>query len=225
MTLATGEMVLAILPEIALVALAAVLMVVSMLKNDKANQWIGCITAGGMLVIAVLAFLFSMPKSEPLLIWGGMLRFDAAAFVFRILFLVGAGLTAVFSCTEDAIRRKPEFYLMLVFSTLGMSLMAASSDLIMLFLSIETASIPLYVMAGIKIKEEKSVEAGLKYFLFGAMSSAIMVYGFSLIYGFSGTTHLYELSGLIASHNVPLAGFVVVLWALSNSIVRLLVPS
>ena len=208
MNLTTSEMLLAILPEIALVVLAGLLMLVSMLKRERLDRTIGCLTAGGMLVIALLAFLFSMPKAEPMLIWGGMLRLDSAAFVFRIIFLVGAGLTAIFSCTEEHVRRRPEFYILLTLSTMGMSLMASSADLIMLFLAIETASIPLYVMAGIKIKEEKSVEAGLKYFLFGAMSSAMMVYGFTLIYGFGGTTHLYEIAENVAGQSIPLAGFV-----------------
>lgn len=209
MTLTVAQMTLAILPELLLVVLAGVLIVISILKREKCNQVLGCITAGGIILAIVAAFMFAMPKAEPALIWGGMLRLDSAAFVFRMIFLFGAALTAIFSCTEDTIRCRPEFYMMLVFSTLGMSLMASASDLIMLFLAIETASIPLYVMAGIKVKEEKSVEAGLKYFLFGGMSSAIMVYGFSLIYGFSGTTHLYDIAQGVIAQQVPLAGVVV----------------
>lgn len=209
MTLSVSQMTLAILPEILLVVLVGVLIVISMIKREKCNQVLGCITAGGFILAIVSAFLFAMPKAEPALIWGDMLRLDSATFVFRMIFLFGAALTAIFSCTEDSIRCRPEFYMMLVFSTLGMSLMASSSDIIMLFLAIETASIPLYVMAGIKIKEEKSVEAGLKYFLFGGMSSAIMVYGFSLIYGFSGTTHLYNIAQGVIAHQVPIAGVVV----------------
>ena len=208
MTLSISQMTLAILPELLLVVLAGMLIVISILKNEKLNQVLGCITAGGIILAIVSAFLFAMPKTEPALLWGGMLRLDSATFVFRMIFLFGAALTAIFSCTEDTINCRPEFYMMLVFSTLGMSLMASSSDMIMLFLAIETASIPLYVMAGIKVKEEKSVEAGLKYFLFGGMSSAIMVYGFSLIYGFSGTTQLYEIARGIAAQQVPLAGVV-----------------
>ncbi|PKN89558.1 MAG: NADH-quinone oxidoreductase subunit N, partial [Chloroflexi bacterium HGW-Chloroflexi-7] len=191
-----------------MIVLAGVLIVISIINRDKCKQVLGCITAGGMILAIVSAFLFAMPKAEPILMWGGMLRLDSVTFVFRLIFLFGAAVTAIFSCTEETIRCRPEFYMMLVFSTLGMSLMASSSDMIMLFLAIETASIPLYVMAGIKVKEEKSVEAGLKYFLFGGMSSAIMVYGFSLIYGFSGTTHLYEIARGIAAQQVPLAGVV-----------------
>lgn len=209
MTLTVAQMTLAILPELILVVLAGVLIVISIIKHEKLNQALGCITAGGMILAIVAAFLFAMPKAEPVLMWGEMLRLDSATFVFRMIFLFGAALTAIFSCTEDTIHSRPEFYMMLVFSTIGMSLMASASDLIMLFLAVEIASIPLYVMAGIKVKEEKSVEAGLKYFLFGGMSSAIMVYGFSLIYGFSGTTHLYDIAQSVIAQQVPLAGVVV----------------
>ena len=78
-------------------------------------------------------------------------------------------------------------------STLGMSLMAGSADLIMLYIAIETTSIPLYVLAGFLKHDEKSTEAGFKYLMFGAMTSAIMLYGFSLLYGFTGTTNIYLL--------------------------------
>jgi NADH-quinone oxidoreductase subunit N len=79
-------------------------------------------------------------------------------------------------------------------STLGMTLMATSADLIMLYLAIETTAIPLYVLAGFLKQDDKSTESGFKYFLFGAMTSAIMLYGFSLIYGFTGTTNIYYLA-------------------------------
>ncbi len=72
-----------------------------------------------------------------------------------------------------------------------MSLMASASDLIMLYLAIETTSIPLYVLAGFVIVDQKSVESGIKYLLFGAMTSAVMLFGFSFLYGFTGTTNLY----------------------------------
>jgi NADH-quinone oxidoreductase subunit N len=208
-TLSVFEMTLAILPEIGLLVLAGMVIVISLLKRERCNQSLGWMTTAGFVVIGILAFLFSTPKAEPVLIWGGMLRLDAPAFLFRILFLVGAALTAIFTNTDDTIRCRPEYYLMLIFSTLGLSFMASASDLIMLFLAVETASIPLYIMAGIKIKEEKSVEAGIKYFLFGAMSSAIMVYGFSLMYGFSGTTQIYDIAQAVAAKQVPLAALVV----------------
>jgi NADH-quinone oxidoreductase subunit N len=82
--------------------------------------------------------------------------------------------------------------------------MAMAADLMMLFLAIETTSIPLYILAGFMKGDQKSAESGMKYFLFGAMTSAVMLYGFSLIYGFAGETNIYllteaALSGQISS--------------------------
>ena len=71
--------------------------------------------------------------------------------------------------------------------------MASAADLVMLYLAIETTSIPLYVLAGFMLNDDRSTEAGFKYLLYGAMTSAVMLYGFSLLYGFAGTTDLYAL--------------------------------
>jgi NADH-quinone oxidoreductase subunit N len=93
--------------------------------------------------------------------------------------------------------------------------MASAADMIILFLAVETASIPLYILAGFFKNETRSIEAGIKYMLFGAMSSAIMLYGFSLLYGFSGTTQIYHLAEQFHDKGVTtaplLAGFVLVL--------------
>ena len=84
----------------------------------------------------------------------------------------------------------------------------------MLFLAIETASIPLYILAGFSKTDDKSVESGFKYLLFGATTSAVMLYGFTLLYGFTGTTNLYEMASAITAGNVaalPLVGSIVLL--------------
>jgi NADH-quinone oxidoreductase subunit N len=75
-----------------------------------------------------------------------------------------------------------------------MCLMSSAADIIMLYLAIETTSIPLYILAGFMIRDDKSTESGFKYLLFGAAASAVMLYGFTLLYGFSGTTNIYEIA-------------------------------
>jgi NADH-quinone oxidoreductase subunit N len=115
------------------------------------------------------------------LIFGGMLRHDWMAFSFKVLFLFAAAMTALLSADVEGVEDRGEYYALLVVATLGMSLMTSSADMIMLFLAIETTSIPLYVLAGFMKGDDKSTEAGLKYFL-------------SLLYGFSGDTNIYRLS-------------------------------
>lgn len=193
---------IAILPEIALLVLAAILLLVDLRKKKKDSDLINWLAFAGLLLSFVLTLIFGQPHGEEA-VWGGMIRHDLMAFIFRLVFIAGAAFTVVFSRGWDAIGKKGEFYSLLVLSTLGMTLMGAAGDLVMLLIAIETASIPLYIMAGFTTRDEKSSEAGFKYLLFGAMTSAVMMYGFSLLFGFSGTTNLYELAGAISASSVP----------------------
>lgn len=197
------SMLLAILPEIGLVVLAALVLVLDLLNHGAFRRSLGWVTAGGLLVIAVLAALLARPAAEPQLIFGGMLRLDGLAFVFRLIFLTGAALTALFMLDHEPEGQQGEFYALMLVATLGMNLMASAADLIMLYLAIETTSLPLYIMAGFMTREAKSTEAGIKYFLFGAMTAAVMLYGFSLLYGFAGTTNLYAMAAQFAAIPVP----------------------
>ncbi|MRR52638.1 MAG: hypothetical protein EG825_17335, partial [Rhodocyclaceae bacterium] len=130
------SMFLAILPEIGLVVLAALTLLLDLVWQDRRCRFLGWITAGGLAVIAGLAVAFARPGPEPLLIFGGMLRLDNTGFVFRMIFLFGASLTALFAVDNEGLCRKGDFYTLMLVSTLGMSLMASSADLIMLFLAI-----------------------------------------------------------------------------------------
>ncbi len=195
------SMLLAILPEIGLVILAALVLALDLVWHGKARRNLGWVTAAGLLVIIALSLAFARPAEEPQLIFGGMLRLDGTAFVFRLVFLMGASLTALFMMDHKPEGQHGEFYGLMLIAALGMSLMAASADLVMLYLAIETTSLPLYVMAGAMVRDPRSTEAGMKYLLFGAMTSAVMLYGFSLLFGFSGTTNLYAMAGRLAALN------------------------
>ena len=142
--------------------------------------------------------------AEPQVMWGGMLRIDQAGFLFHCIFLVGAFLTILLAMESERFGSKAEFYILLLISTLGLSLMASAADMIMLYLAMETATLPLFILAGFMNLEKKAVEAGLKYLLFGAGTSAVMLYGFSLLYGFSGQTQIAGLgAALVGAGNLP----------------------
>ena len=188
------SMLVAILPELALLLLAGIVVAVDAIWKPEQRRWLGWITAGGLMAVLVLSLLVARPGDEARLLFGGMLRNDWFAFAFKLLFLFGAAVTALFAIDMKEIGHKGEFYALMLVSTLGMSLMASAADIIMLYLAIETTSIPLYIMAGFMTRDDKSTEAGFKYLLFGAATSTIMLYGFSLLYGFSGTTNLYTLA-------------------------------
>ncbi len=202
------EMLTSLIPETGLLILAALLLVLVLLKNERFYKHLDWITAAGFALIAVLAFVFGRPTEEPRLLRGEMIRVDRAGYLLSLMVLVGGALTSVFSGTDVTVRKKPEFFLLLTLSSIGLVLMGTSANLIMLYLAIETDAIPLYALAGIKYREEWSVESGIKYFLFGGFSSAIMLYGFSLLYGFAGTTKIYGLLEVLQANNTPLAAMV-----------------
>jgi NADH-quinone oxidoreductase subunit N len=186
--------ILAILPELGLIVLAGVILALDIVFHTREKALFGWITAAGMLVIALLAAVVARPGDQPQLLLGGMLRSDWATFTFRLVFLFAAAVTVMLGNNEDTVLRYGEFCALVIVATLGMSLMASSANLIMLYLAIETTSLPLYILAGFRVLDQKSVEAGIKYLLYGAMTSAVMLYGFSLLWGFTGTTNIYEIA-------------------------------
>lgn len=198
---------LAILPETLLLALGILILILDpFFKKDAARRpFLGWFTAAGLLVTLTVSLLLARP-SAPALVFGGMVRFDWLGFLFKMFFLFAAAVTALFFMDEEKLSRRAEAYLLLVAATLGMCLMAASADLVMLYLAIETASIPLYILAGFLREDDKSTEAGFKYLLFGALTSAVMLYGFSLIFGFTGKTNLYGLGLYFSNFNLVALG-------------------
>jgi NADH-quinone oxidoreductase subunit N len=195
-----------ILPEILILTLGMILLIVEPFWKVERRRNVGWLTAGGLLLSIIISLIFGQP-GEPISVLGGMIRFDWLGFFFKILFMFAAAITALLLMDHEKAGHRGEAYLMLLASLLGMNLMAVSADLIMLYLSIETASIPLYLLAGFIISDERSTEAGFKYLLFGILASTVMLYGFSLIFGFAGTTDIYKLSAMFAEGEITLPFF------------------
>ncbi|MCX6066331.1 MAG: NADH-quinone oxidoreductase subunit N [Chloroflexi bacterium] len=192
---------LAILPEILILTVALLVLILDPFwKDENRRVNLGWLTAGGLTATLVLSLLLDRPV-EASLAFGGMLRYDWLAFVFKMLFIFSAAITSLFMMDVEKVGKRAEAYLLLLAATIGMNLMAASSDLVMLYLAIETTSIPMYVLAGFLLDDKKSTEAGFKYLLFGAMTSAIFLYGLSLVYGFSGTTQFAGMRGFFGTFN------------------------
>jgi NADH-quinone oxidoreductase subunit N len=127
--------------------------------------------------------------------FGSMLATDGVAFLWTaLLLLFTAGIVLMWFATTMPTMREgdgPEFFTLLLGATLGMALMGSASNLLMVFMTVEAASLPSYVLAGFRKTNRAGAEASLKYVLFGAAASAIMVYGLSLFYGLFGTLLLY----------------------------------
>ncbi|WP_324670273.1 NADH-quinone oxidoreductase subunit N [Geochorda subterranea] len=133
--------------------------------------------------------------------WWGMLVVDSFALFFKALFAL-TGLLVVPLAHAYVERRgihAGEFYALIVFAVLGMSMMASSRDLLMIYLGLELLSIGSYVLAGMLKDDDRSLEASLKYFLVGAMTSALLLFGLSLVYGISGSTHVEAIRRAVSA--------------------------
>lgn len=177
-------------PEVGLTILAMILLLLdSYIPNAKSN--LGYVTAITMAILAVATIvLWQPPEGVSTLAWGGMVRHDILAQVFKVMILLAGAVTSLMSVRDSDVGQRGEFYLIITISTLGGTLLASAADMIMLFVALETVSIPLYILAGFSRQDQRSAEAGLKYYLFGSFASALLLYGFSLIFGFTGETRL-----------------------------------
>ncbi|NWF62986.1 MAG: NADH-quinone oxidoreductase subunit N [Chloroflexi bacterium] len=205
----TTETFASILPEILILTIGLLVLIIEPFWKDEQKRNAGWLTAGGLLIAVAISLLFARPGA-PVETLGGMIRFDWLGFFLKMLFMFAAAATALLMMDHEQAGKRGESYLMLLASLIGMNLMASSADLVMLYLSIETASIPLYILSGFLVNDERSTEAGFKYLLYGAISSTVMLYGFSLLFGFSGATDLYEIAAALTSGGTPLLAFGVV---------------
>src|SRR5437763_5111216 len=147
-----------------------------------------------------------------------MLVVDQYALFFQILFLIIAAvmILASYSYVGKYVKADGEFYTLMLFSVTGMILLASTGELLSIYISLELTSIPLYVMAGLIRFNERSAEAAVKYVLLGAMSSAILLYGFALLYGLTGTTDLMGIAtaikqGVQASNLIELVASILII--------------
>ena len=198
------ERLLAILPESLLFVLAVAMLILDVVWKPSRRRILGWLAASGVTLILLATLAFGRPPADEPLVLGGMVRWDWLAFAFTILILFTTAVACLISVNVEGVGNRGDYYGLLLISTMGMVLMASSADLIMLFLAIATTSIPLYVLAGFLKADDKSTESGLKYFLFGAVTTAVMLYGFSLIYGFTGETNLYLIADAMKAAGLSL---------------------
>ena len=188
----------AIAPEIALSATLLVILVVDLFLQDKHKIWNSMLAITGVGIALVLTFSL---VGDHRVTFNGMFVVDSFALLFKVLFLAVAALVILLSAhylTESAREAQGEFYLLVLSSFLGMLLMASSRDLIMLFVSLELVSAPGFLVAGFKKRDARSNEAAVKFFLFGVLSTAVMLFGMSMIYGITHTTDLVQIGTALA---------------------------
>lgn len=206
----------ALAPEIVVVATLVILLVVDAFTGDD-KRWTASSLAGIGLLVALIPVATLAYDGATRIMFGGGLVVDDYALVLKALFLLSAYVVVLLSTNyiAEGDYWEGEYYQMILASVLGMMVMASARDLISIFVALELLSIPAYMMAAWRKRDLKSDEAGLKYYLMGVFASAIMLYGMSLIYGFTGSTLLTEiaprLGELVTSTPMVTLGIVMVL--------------
>jgi NADH-quinone oxidoreductase subunit N len=181
-----GYQLLPVLPELVLAVGSMVLLMVGAYRGAQTTS---LVTALAVCLLAVTGLIELLLPAGKLVTFGGSFIVDDFARFLKILALIGSAATLILS-TEflaDEKRRIFEYSILVLLSTVGMMVLISAGDLIMLYLGLELMSLALYVVAASNRDNAKSTEAGLKYFVLGALSSGMLLYGASLIYGFTGT--------------------------------------
>jgi NADH-quinone oxidoreductase subunit N len=184
------------IPEITLAVFAVLVILLDLVISQKtllrSVSLAGLVIAGGVTIV--------MWGDDYPAIFNNMLAVDNYALFFKVLFAGIAFLVILASAdyVSKFERFQGEYYALILLSTLGMMLMAATADLISLYIALELTSISLYILVGF-LKNRKSTEASLKYLLLGAVASAILLYGMALVFGYTGETQLGAIAGAIQS--------------------------
>src|SRR6201991_1859181 len=181
-----GYQLLPVLPELVLAAGAMVLLMIGAYRGQQATALVNGM--GVCLLVVTGGLELALPAGK-LTTFDGSFIVDSFARFLKILALIGSAATLILSAEflADPSRHIFEYSILVLLSSLGMMVLISAGDLIMLYLGLELMSLALYVVAASNRDNAKSTEAGLKYFVLGALSSGMLLYGSSLIYGFTGT--------------------------------------
>jgi len=192
-----------VLPELVLAAGAMVLLMIGAWRGDQSTAALSGFAVMLLILAGVLILLMPADKTVA---FGGSFAVDAFSRYLKLLVLVGSIGVVLLSVEflRDLQRRKFEYPILILLATTGMLMLISAADLIALYLGFELMSLSLYVMAAIDRDNARSTEAGLKYFVLGALSSGMLLYGASLIYGFTGTVSFVGIAQAVGDGGLGL---------------------
>ena len=194
-----SELLHALLPETALVVGALLALAFDLVvgaRQSRETRLQAAVIIGSLAVVAAMYGAFSVDLADS--VFGGALVLDELTLASRLGVLMLAWLTLTLTGSTARLRHPAEFVAIVLFATAGFTLMAAAQQLLVAFLALELASLSLYILAGFDKSRPESAEAALKYFLFGGMSAAFLLFGFSLIYGLTGSIELPQIAHQLA---------------------------
>ncbi|KAA0076029.1 NADH-quinone oxidoreductase subunit NuoN [Tardiphaga sp. P9-11] len=204
MTITTaGYSLLPVLPELMLAVGAMVLLMIGAFNGPKVT---GLVTTLAVCLLVVVGAAEIMLPAGKHVTFGGSFIVDDYARFLKVLAIIASAVTLILSreFLADQSRRIFEYAILVLLSTLGMMVLISAGDLIMLYLGLELMSLALYVVAASNRDNAKSTEAGLKYFVLGALSSGMLLYGASMIYGFTGTVSFAGIAAEAKTGNIGL---------------------
>ncbi|MBE3583076.1 MAG: NADH-quinone oxidoreductase subunit N [Limnochordaceae bacterium] len=186
---------LPLLPQLLLVLFALAVLLYDLGNEDRPGL-------GSLAMLGPLAALLGLGivAGHPGEYWGRMLKVDSFSLFFQLLTYAGTFLVILLS--RDYVERQPihrgEFYTLILLAGVGMSVMASSAELLMIYVGLELMSLSSYALVGMIKRQDQSIEAALKYYLMGAVTSAILLFGISLLFGITGTTYLPDIASALA---------------------------
>lgn len=190
------------LPEVTLAIFGLLLLMVGLVDRANVALVTGVLTllafvvTGGVVVCPERLHFLLADGAMPNFAFGSMFVDDGLARFVKLLLLASSGFSLLmsYSYLDHARLAKPEYPVLVLFATVGMMLMVSAADMLSLYVGLELQSLALYVLAAFNRDNAKSSEAGLKYFVLGALASGLLLYGMSLVYGYAGTTDFVKLA-------------------------------
>ena len=182
-------------PELIIALGAIVLLMIGAYAGERSNSTVTGLAVAVLIAAGGWILLFGQDGDA----FGGAFVSDAFSRLMKVLTLIGSGVTLVMSIgfAREQKFDKFEYPILILLSTLGMMLMISANDMISLYLGLELQSLALYVVAAINRDDQRSTEAGLKYFVLGALSSGMLLYGISLVYGYTGSTSFEAIAAAL----------------------------
>src|ERR1041385_2637985 len=197
-----------LVPETVLAITFCVLLLADLVIRKK--SFIPMLALAGLIVTAYTVVRQS-PSSNS--IFFNMVAVDGFSIFFKSIILASSALIVVFSIQSKELnagnRRLGEYYALLIALTLGMFLMTGATNLLMMYLSLELASISSYILAGYTKEAEDSSEASLKYVIYGAASSGLMLYGISILYGLTGSVDIYGINRALHNGDINVIALII----------------
>ena len=196
------------LPELVIASVAMILLIYGVFRGDQSTRSLSWLS---VLALAVAGVTLMTLGDVRMTTFNGQFVVDSFAQFMKWLVLIGSALAIILSLGYNERERiaRFEYPVLILFATVGMLMMVSANDLISLYVGIELQSLSLYVIAAFRRDSTRSAEAGLKYFVLGALSSGMLLYGCSMIYGFTGTTGFDGLAAAFKDAGTPGVGLIV----------------